>query len=256
MRPVLPALRAGLADLLVSQADGPGTLQVVLSTGDDLTRSLADGSHPQALPADLDAARAALPATLRARTGPDLGAATVRLLDAVGDELAARDESDRPERVVVLLVGEAGVGDAGAARERIAHQQSAYAWEFAMVDVVTGMPPAGAGSAAPGGTPAEDEAGTGDEAADGSRAAAPVAVAERPVEPAAAGLFGVPVTAAISAGPGADGVSAALAAASAFVTRARGSRPHEPVEGFSGDERSAAATPDGRPAWRRLLRLR
>ncbi|MEJ8277756.1 hypothetical protein, partial [Pseudonocardia spirodelae] len=132
LRPLLPALRSGVADLLAEQDGHPGDLQIVLATGDDLTRSLADGAHPPAVPVPAAEARTALPARLRAQGGPDLRGGTARLLAAVGDELAGRDEADRPERVVVLLVGEGAVGDTTAVRERIAHQQGTYAWEFVL----------------------------------------------------------------------------------------------------------------------------
>lgn len=243
LRPLLPALRSGLADLLAEQDAHDGDLQVVVATGDDLTRSLPDGTHPPAVPVGAGEARTALPAKLRPLGGPDLRGGAARLLGAVGDELAARDEANRPERVVVLLVGEGAVGDTSAVRERIVHQQNTYAWEFVLVDVTTGTIPATAGARA---AVSEESRGEGGDAA--------VAVAERPAGDGAE-RFGVPVTATITAGPGAAGVTAALSAASAFVTRARSGRPHEPVEGFSDDERAAADVPDTRPGWRRLLRL-
>ncbi|MBC3192541.1 hypothetical protein H7X46_15860 [Pseudonocardia sp. C8] len=255
LRPLLPTLRSGLATLLDAQAAEPGDLQVVVSTGDDLTRSLPDGTHPPAVPVPGAEAAAALPAKLRALDGPDLPTGAARLLDAVGDELAARAEADRPDRVVVLLVGEAGVGDTAAARERIAHQHSTYAWEFVLVDVLTDGVPAGRrATAAAGGAPAGAEQAEG--AGDDPQGTAAVAVADRPGAPAAAARFGVPATATITAGPGAEGVTAALAAASAFVSRARTTRPYEPVDGFSDDERAAAEVPDTRPGWRKLLRIR
>ncbi|MFP5068392.1 hypothetical protein ACLFMI_01815 [Pseudonocardia nantongensis] len=245
LRPVLPSLRAGLAHLLEGQADGPDDLQVVLSTGNDLTRTLSDGSHPVPVPATATEARAALPARLRPLAGPDLPNAAGRLLDAVGDELASRDAADRPDRVVVLLVGEGGVGTADALRERIEHQRATYAWEFVLVDVSAGPVPA------PGWGPKQPvRAGTGDGAGKGA-----VAVAERPERPDPAARFGIPAGAVLTSGPGADGVTAGLEAASGFVRRARGTAAWEPVEGFSGDERAAADVPDTRPAWRRLLRL-
>lgn len=295
LRPLLPGLRAGLADLLEDQA-GPGEPEVVVATGNDLTRSLSDGSHPPAVPTSRTAARAALPARLRALDGPDLRTGAARLLDAVGDELAARDEADRPERVVVLLVGEAAVGDTTEVRERITHQQAAYAWEIVLVDVTSGGIPVAKVLARTGGAPAADArsaaastaaapaAGTGavdnradtrgadsrsaaapepaardaagtGDAAAGARGGTGTVLGELPGAPAAAARFGVPATATITAGPGAAGVTAALAAASAFVTRARAARPHEPVEGFSDAERAAAEVPDTRPAWRKFLRL-
>lgn len=243
LRPVLPTLRGGLADLLDAHVDGPDDLQVVLATGDDLTRTRSDGSHPAPVVATPADARAALPARLRPLAGPDLPTAAGRLLDAVGEELASRDEADRPERVVVLLVGEGGVGDARALRERIGHQRATYAWEFVLVDVTSGPVPA------PGWGPVR-HAGDGDGDGEGA-----VAVAGRPQRPDPAERFGVPAGAVLTAGPGADGVSAGLAAAAAFVRRARGTAAREPVEGFSDDERAAADVPDTRPAWRRLLRL-
>lgn len=246
LRPLLPALRSGLADLLGDQT-GPGEPEVVLATGDDLTRSLADGSHPRAVPTSLTAARGALPARLRALDGPDLRTGAVRLLDAVGDELAARGEADRPERVVVLLVGEAAVGDTAEVRERITHQQTAYAWEVVLVDVTSGGIPVATVLA---------RTGAGEDLADARGAAGTgTALGEHPGAPAGATRFGVPATATITAGPGAEGVTAALAAASSFVTRARAGRPHEPVEGFSDTERAAADVPDTRPAWRKFLRI-
>ena len=261
LRPLLPALRAGLADLLEDQA-GPGEPEVVVATGNDLTRSLSDGSHPPAVPTSRTAARAALPARLRPLDGPDLRTGAARLLDAVGDELAGRDEADRPERVVVLLVGEAAVGDTTEVRERITHQRTAYAWEIVLVDVTSGGIPVakvlartgGASTAAAPEPVARDAAGTGEGAA-GSRDGTGTVLGELPGAPAAAARFGVPATATITAGPGAAGVTAALAAASAFVTRARAARPHEPVEGFSDAERAAAEAPDTRPAWRKFLRI-
>lgn len=241
LRPVLPALRAGLADLLEAQADGPDALQVVLATGNDLTRTLSDGSHPVPVPATPAEARTALPARLRPLAGPDLPNAAGRLLDAVGDELASRDETDRPDRVVVLLVGEGGVGTADALRERIEHQRATYAWEFVLVDVSAGPVPA------PGWGPKQPaRSGAGEGA---------VAVAERPERPDPAARFGIPAGAVLTAGPGADGVTAAIGAASGFVRRARETTAWEPVESFSDEERAAADVPDTRPAWRRLLRL-
>ncbi|WP_224390076.1 hypothetical protein [Pseudonocardia sp. ICBG1293] len=245
LRPLLPALRSGLADLLAEQDAHDGDLQVVVATGDDLTRSLPDGTHPPAVPVGAGEARTALPAGLRPLGGPDLRVGAARLLGAVGDELAARDEDDRPERVVVLLVGEGAVGDTSAVRDRIAHQQATYAWEFVLVDVTTGTIPSTAGARAAASAAAESRGEGGDAA---------VAVVERPAGDGAE-RFGVPATATITAGPGAAGVSAAMAAASAFVSRARAARPHEPVEGFSDAERAAADVPDTRPGWRRLLRL-
>ncbi|MEV1290670.1 hypothetical protein [Pseudonocardia sp. NPDC049635] len=242
LRPLLPALRAGVADLLEAQS-GPDEPEVVLSTGNDLTRSLADGSHPPAVPVPAHEALAALPAKLRALDGPDLRSGAHRLLDAVGEELAARPEADRPGRVVVLLVGEGAVGDTTAVRERIAHQQSAYAWEFVLVDVTTG------------GVPAEAQQSDVTAAGDVTGGAAAVAVKQRSGEPAAAARFGIPETATITAGPGREGVTAALAAATSFVARARAAAPHEPVEGFSDEERAAAARPDTRPGWKKLLRI-
>ncbi|MEQ3549700.1 hypothetical protein WIS52_04385 [Pseudonocardia nematodicida] len=244
LRPVLPAIRAGLVELLDAQpTDG---LSVVVSTGDDLTRSLSDGSHPPAVQVVPSAAVAMLPDRLRTRTGPDLRIGATRLLDAVGEELAGRPESERPERVVVLLVGEAGVGDTTALRERIEHQRTTYDWEFALVDVTTGTIPA-ARVTAPVGTAAATDA-----PADG---AAPVAVAERPDAPAAAARFGIPAGATITAGPGVDGVAAAMTAASGFVRRALATPSREPVVGFTDNERAAADVADTRPAWRRILRL-
>ncbi|OLL72517.1 hypothetical protein Ae168Ps1_0895c [Pseudonocardia sp. Ae168_Ps1] len=253
LRPLLPALRAGLVDLLDAQAAEPGSLQVVLSTGDDLTRSLADGSHPPATPVDAGGARTALATKLRPVDGPDLRIGAARLLDAVGDELAARAEDDRPERVVVLLVGEAAVGDPSHVRERIAHQRSTYAWEVALVDVTSGGIPA-AKRPEPAG-PAEAATEQAEGATDDGQGTAAVALAERMDGPAAAARFGVPAPATITAGPGAAGVTAALSAATAFVSRARAVQPHEPVDGFSDDERAAAAVADTRPAWRRFLRI-
>ncbi|MEU6699420.1 hypothetical protein [Pseudonocardia sp. NPDC046786] len=238
LRPLLPALRAGLADLIRAQA-GPDEPEVVLSTGNDLTRSLADGSHPPAVPVPAQEALAALPAKLRALDGPDLRTGAHRLLDAVGDELAARPEGDRPGRVVVLLVGEAAVGDTAAVRERIAHQQAAYAWEFVLVDVTAAGVPAG---------PTEEP-----DAAAGEGSA--VAVKQRAGGPAAAARFGIPATATITAGPGREGITAALTAAASFVTRARAAAPREPVEGFTDDERAAADAPDTRPGWKKFLRI-
>jgi hypothetical protein len=260
LRPLLPALRAGLVDLLDAQAAEPGSLQVVLSTGDDLTRSLADGSHPPATPVDAGGARTALAAKLRPVDGPDLRIGAARLLDAVGDELAARAEDDRPERVVVLLVGEAAVGDPSHVRERIAHQRSTYAWEVALVDVTSGGIPAAkrpepAGPAEAGTEQAEGTTEQAEGAGDDGQGTAAVAVAERTDGPAAAARFGVPAPATITAGPGAAGVTAALSAATAFVSRARAVQPHEPVDGFSDDERAAAAVADTRPAWRKFLRI-
>ena len=49
LRPLLPALRSGLADLLAEQDAHDGHLQVVVATGDDLTRSLPDGDQKVAL---------------------------------------------------------------------------------------------------------------------------------------------------------------------------------------------------------------
>jgi hypothetical protein len=54
-----------------------------------------------------------------------------------------------------------------------------------------------------------------------------------------------------------EGVRAGLAAASAFLARARDGRPWAPVEGFRDEERTAAAAPaEPTPAgwWQRLLR--
>ena len=54
-----------------------------------------------------------------------------------------------------------------------------------------------------------------------------------------------------------DGVRAGLAAASAFLSRARDAQPWAPVEGFGEPERAAAATPDEPQRagwWQRLLR--
>lgn len=269
LRPVLPALRSGLADLLTAQVDGPGELRVVVSTGDDLTRTLSDGSHPPVTPADPAAVRDALPGRLRPLTGPDLPGAAARLLDAVGDDLAARDEADRPERVVVLLAGEGTVGDADALRGRIEHQRRTYAWEFVLVDVATGPVPAPAGAASADATDTPDtprpdgaDGTDGGDGADGAgeRSTGAVAVVEQAPQqgterPDAAARFGVPATATITAGPGAGGVAAALEAASGFVLRARGSAAWEPVAGFTDDERAAAEVPDTRPGWRRLFRL-
>ncbi|MFP5021387.1 hypothetical protein [Pseudonocardia phyllosphaerae] len=240
LRPVFPGMRAGLADLLADQAYGPGELEVVVSTGDDLVRTRRDGSHPPLTPVDAEAARAALPSRLRPLTGPDVPTAAGRLLDAVGDELAARAAAERPDRVVVLLVGAAGAGDAEGLRERIEHQRATYGWEFALVDVATGPVPAPTAAPAPA---TDDEGGSA------------VAVAERPERPEQADRYGIPPTAVLTAGPGADGVAAALAAASGFVRRARGTAPYVPVEGFSADDRAAADVPDARPGWRRLFRM-
>ncbi|MBP2368650.1 hypothetical protein [Pseudonocardia parietis] len=254
LRPLLPALRTGLADLLDAHAAEPGELQVVLSTGTDLTRQLPDGSHPPAVPVSAAEARAALPARLRALDGPDLRIGAARLLDAVGDELAARDETDRPERVVVLLVGEAAVGDTTEARERITHQQAEYAWEFGLVDITSGGIPAARRSVpADAAEVGAEQAGTAEGESEGHAGA--VALAEAPDPTAAAARFGVPASATITAGPGAEGVTAALAAASSFVSRARAAAPRGPVEGFSADERAAADVADTRPGWRRLLRI-
>ncbi|BBG01963.1 MULTISPECIES: hypothetical protein [Pseudonocardia] len=248
LRPLLPALRAGLADLLEAQT-GPDEPEVVLSTGNDLTRSLADGTHPPAVPVPAREALAALPAKLRPLDGPDLRTGAHRLLDAVGDQLAARPEAERPGRVVVLLVGEGAVGDTAAVRERIAHQQAAYAWEFVLVDIAGGVVAAGKAQ-----EPEESDAGAAS-AEDAAGQTSAVAVKQRSGEPAAAARFGIPATATITAGPGRDGVSAAFAAATSFVARARAAAPHEPVEGFSDDERAAADVPDGRPTWKKLLRI-
>lgn len=262
LRPVLPALRAGLADLLTAQLDGPGELEVVVATGDDLTRTLTDGSHPSAVPTDPAAARDALPGRLRPLAGPDLPAAAARLLDAVGDDLATREESDRPERVVVLLVGEGGVGDAGTLRQRIEHQRDTYAWEFALVDVSSGPVPSPAWGPIGGVTARPNrtrKAADGTDAEAGLPGGGTVVVEHAPAaerdRPDPATRFGVPATATITAGPGAAGVGAALTAATGFVLRARGSAPWQPVPGFTDDERAAADVPDTRPAWRRLLRM-
>ncbi|MBW0101493.1 hypothetical protein [Pseudonocardia sp. KRD291] len=247
-RPVADAIRSGVDALLADQRERPGELLVTLAA--------CGGGGQQSACAQRPVADVA-PVALKPRGRSALHEGIVTLIDDVGAGLAGLEESERPERVVLAVVGDtaADTGDTERVRKLVERQRRDYAWEFVLVDVSSTPRPAGTASTAATGAPGTDEVhndGVPGEAgvpAEGewSDVLTAVAIAEA--------RLGVPATAAILAGPGSDGVRAGLAAASAFVSRARASRPWEPVEGFTDDERAAASAPAParRAWWRRLL---
>lgn len=238
-RPAADAIRSGLDALLAEQRERPGELLVTLASRGAAGQETACALRPVAEVG---------PVALRPGGASALHEGIVTLIRDVGCELAGLEESERPERVVLAVVGDtaADTGDAELVRELVECQRRDYAWEFVLVDVCPATRPStmdgpAAGPSA-GTSPADPPAAV---AGGGSDVLTAVALAEA--------RLGIPSTAVVPAGPGPDGVRAGLGAASAFVSRARESRPWEPVEGFSDDERAAASVP-ARPAWwRRLL---
>lgn len=242
-RPTADAIRAGVGALLADQRGRPGELLVTLASCSGSGQETACALHPVA---DVG------PVALKPGGAPALHEGIVGLIEDVGADLAGLEESERPGRVVVAVVGDtaADTGDAERVRELVERQRLDYAWEFVLVDVSCAPRPSTTDTA-------HDEAhdqglsgvGVHGEDAEGERSDVLTAIV------LAEARLGVPATAAILAGPGRDGVLAGLHAASAFVSRARESRPWEPVEGFTDGERASAAVPAvPRPVWwRRLL---
>lgn len=242
VRPAADAIRSGVDALLADQAGEPGELLVTLAARNACGQETACVLRPVA---DVG------PVALRPRAGSALYEGIGTLIDDVGTDLAGLAESERPERVIVLVVGDTGAagGDAELVRERVQRQRHDYAWEFVAVDLH-----AHGGTAAPGHRDdAAAPAAPADRTDDARGAVAPDAAASAVA--VAEARSGIPATALLVAGPGPDGVRARLDAASRFVSRARRTRPWEPVEGFTDDERAAAAVPaPARPGWwRRLL---
>ncbi|WP_130290551.1 hypothetical protein [Pseudonocardia sediminis] len=250
------AIRSGVDALLADQRERPGELLVTLASRGAAGQETACALSPVA---DVG------PVALKPRGDSALHEGIVTLIDDVGTELAGLEESERPERVVLMVVGDtvADAGETERVRELVERQRHDYAWEFVLVDVASGARVPAADEPAGPGAPDRGDAVGGEPVAGQTRTDGPVEadatagdllVGERTDVPAAEARLGVPATAAILAGPGPDGVRAGLAAASAFVSRARETRPWEPVEGFADEERAAASVPaPARPVWWRRL---
>ncbi|MDN5918913.1 MAG: hypothetical protein L0I76_28095 [Pseudonocardia sp.] len=260
-RPAAAAIRSGVDALLADQRERPGELLVTLASRSSAGQETACALRPVA-----DVA----PVALKPRGDSALHEGIVTLIEDVGAELAGRDESERPERVVLAVVGDTAADTRGTerVRELVERQRRDYAWEFVLVDASAGArTPATAtslagdsatgdrasggavtGEAVTGGAPGHGP-GPDAEQAEGADVLTAVTLAEA--------RLGVPATAVILVGPGPEGVRAGLGAASAFVSRARESRPWEPVEGFTDSERAAASVPGpaGPAWWRRLLAI-
>ncbi|MET0191219.1 MAG: hypothetical protein ABW212_19625 [Pseudonocardia sediminis] len=254
------AIRSGVDALLADQRERPGELLVTLASRGAAGQETACALRP--------VADAGPVAAWKPRGESALHEGIVTLIDDVGAELAGLEESERPERVVLMVVGDtaADAGDTERVRELVERQRHDYAWEFVLVDVASGARVPAADEPAGPGAPDRGDAVGGEHGAGQTRTDGPVEadgsagdllVGERTDVLTAEARLGVPATAAILAGPGPDGVRAGLAAASAFVSRARETRPWEPVEGFTDEERAAAsvAAPPRPVWWRRLLGL-
>lgn len=241
VRPVAGAIRSGVDALLFDQQERPGELLVTLAT--------CAGSGQETGCAQLPVDEVG-PVALRPRGRSALHEGIGTLIDDVGAELAGTDEAQRPERVVVAVVGDtaAETGGSDRIRELVERQRRDYAWEFVLVDVPGGAR-ASTESTAGGRGAGEPARGHDDGGSDGAGARSDGATLVAPAE----ARLGIPATAALVAGPAPEGVRAGLEAASAFVSRARESRPWEPVEGFTDGERDAATVPARPSGWRRML---
>ena len=116
-RHAAPALRRGLDSLLSDQRDTPGDLVVSVVTSNTAGHETVCAQRPVAEVG---------PVALRSRGGSALHDGIVTLIDDVGAELAGLDESERPERVIVLVVGDsaADASDPGRVRELVERQRN------------------------------------------------------------------------------------------------------------------------------------
>ena len=125
MQSVKSDTEGGLKAFLIAQSDAPGETTVSLYHFDDKYSAVYENKHLDDIP----------DYTLDPRGGTALLDAVGRTISAVGVQLAAKAEGDRPAEVIVVILTDGEENSSrefslSAVKKMITEQQDAYGWKF------------------------------------------------------------------------------------------------------------------------------